>query len=109
MNLIYHLWYDEQVYHLLRRYKLAMCLQDMEGLAPELMVVGPFVYVRFHQGTKKYGGRYSDARLDDWAEWLSKCIKQGFDVLAYFNNDAGGHAPRDAIRFRQRIQMQLMT
>jgi uncharacterized protein YecE (DUF72 family) len=100
-------WYDERVYKLLRRYKVAMCLHDMEGLASQRMVVGPFVYVRFHQGTKKYGGGYSDARLDDWAEWLSKRAAEGLDVFAYFNNDAGGHAPRDAVRLRQRMQMRL--
>jgi uncharacterized protein YecE (DUF72 family) len=100
-------WYDERVYELLRHYKVAMCLHDMEGSASERMVVGPFVYVRFHKGTKKYGGRYSDARLDDWAEWLSERATEGLDVFAYFNNDTGGHAPRDAVRFRQRMQMRL--
>jgi uncharacterized protein YecE (DUF72 family) len=24
-------------------------------------------------------------------------------VFAYFNNDTGGHAPRDAVRLRQKI------
>jgi uncharacterized protein YecE (DUF72 family) len=24
-------------------------------------------------------------------------------VFAYFNNDSGGHAPRDAVRLRQKI------
>ena len=100
-------WYDERVYELLRHYKVAMCLHDMEGSASERMVVGPFVYVRFHQGTKKYGGRYSDARLDDWAEWLSQHATEGLDVFAYFNNDASGHAPRDAARLRQRLQRRL--
>jgi uncharacterized protein YecE (DUF72 family) len=97
-------WYDERVYELLRRYKVAMCLHDMDGSASERILVGPFVYVRFHHGTKKYGGRYSDARLDDWAEWLSAHAGEGLDVFAYFNNDAGGHAPRDAVRLRQRMQ-----
>ena len=53
-------WYDDRVYALLRRYKVALCLHDMEGSATERDRVGPFVYVRFHHGTKKYGGRYSD-------------------------------------------------
>jgi len=96
-------WYDERVYTLLRQYKVALCLHDMEGSATEQIVVGPFVYVRFHHGTRKYGGRYSDARLDDWAEWLAARADEGMDVFAYFNNDTGGHAPRDAVRLRQRI------
>jgi len=28
----------------------------------------------------------------------------GLDVFAYFNNDVGGHAPRDAMRLRNRVK-----
>lgn len=52
---------------------------------------------------QKYGGRYPDERLDEWAEWLAACAGEGLHVFAYFNNDNGGHAPRDAVRLRQRI------
>jgi len=96
-------WYDERAFALMRRHKVALCLHDMEGLASERVVVGPFIYVRFHHGTKTYGGRYSDARLDAWADWLAGRAREGLDVFAYFNNDTGGHAPRDAVRLRQRI------
>jgi len=96
-------WYDERVYELLRRHNVALCLHDMHGSASAKMVVGPFIYVRFHFGTKKYGGRYPDDRLDEWAEWLAARAREGLHVFAYFNNDTGGHAPRDAVRLRQRI------
>ena len=56
-------WYDDRVYALMEKYKVALCLHDMQGSATERIVVGPFLYVRFHHGTKKYGGRYPDARL----------------------------------------------
>jgi uncharacterized protein YecE (DUF72 family) len=62
------------------------------------MVVGTFIYVRFHFGTKKYGGRYPDDRLDEWAEWLAARASEGLPVFAYFNYDTGGHAPRCATR-----------
>lgn len=87
----------------MRRYKVALCLHDMQGLASERLVVGPFIYVRFHHGTRKYGGRYPDERLDSWADWLAGRAGDGLDVFAYFNNDTGGHAPKDAVRLRQRI------
>jgi uncharacterized protein YecE (DUF72 family) len=100
-------WYDEDAYRLLARYKVALCLHDMQGSASGKLVVGPFVYVRFHHGTAKYGGRYPDDRLDDWADWLVDRISDGLDVFAYFNNDTGGHAPRDAVRLRDRIHVRL--
>jgi uncharacterized protein YecE (DUF72 family) len=96
-------WYDDRVYAMLERYKVALCLHDMQGAATERIAVGPFVYVRFHHGTKRYGGRYPDARLESWAEWLADRARSGMEVFAYFNNDTGGHAPRDAVRLRQRL------
>jgi uncharacterized protein YecE (DUF72 family) len=65
------------------------------------------VYARFHFGTTKYGGRYDDQRLDEWADWLADRARANVDVFAYFNNDTGGHAPRDAVRLRRRIHERL--
>ena len=95
-------WYDERVFELLRRYQVALCLHDMPGSASARFVVGPFVYVRFH-GVTKYAGRYGDDHLEDWADWLAACAEEGLDVYAYFNNDTGGHAPRDAVRLRELV------
>ena len=100
-------WYDDRVYALLQKYTVALCLHDMQGSATERIVVGPFIYVRFHHGTRKYGGRYSDERLDSWGAWLAERAAEGLDVFAYFNNDTGGHAPRDAVRLRERIRQRV--
>ena len=101
-------WYVEPVFDLLRNSKVALCLHDMQGSSTGKLLVGPFVYVRFHFGTQKYGGGYDDARLDEWAEWLAQRAGEGLRVFAYFNNDTGGHAPRDAVRLRDRIHRQLI-
>jgi uncharacterized protein YecE (DUF72 family) len=100
-------WYDDRVYALLERHRVSMCLHDMHGSATGRVVVGPCVYVRFHFGTSKYGGRYDDRRLDAWADWLADRARDGIDVFAYFNNDTGGHAPRDAVRLRSRLSDRL--
>ena len=92
----------------MRRYDVALCLHDMQGSATGKMAIGPFIYVRFHGWTKS-SGRYSDERLDEWADWLSERIADGMDVFVYFNNDVGGHAPRDAIRLRDRIHVRIDT
>lgn len=102
-------WYDDRIYALLRKYNVALCLHDMRGSATGKIVVGPFVYVRFHHGTSKYGGRYPDDRLDEWADWLAERAAGGLHVFAYFNNDTGGHAPRDAVRLRDRLRVRLQA
>jgi uncharacterized protein YecE (DUF72 family) len=95
-------WYRDDVCALLERYRVALCLHDMQGSASGFIDVGPFTYVRFH-GTERYSGSYSDERLQRWAEWLSARHRAGKPIYAYFNNDVGGHAPRDATRLRQML------
>jgi uncharacterized protein YecE (DUF72 family) len=77
----------------------------MRGSATARRRVGPFIYARFHgAGEARYGGAYSEGRLRDWAEWLNEPRALGVDVYAYFNNDVGGHAPRDAVTLRRFLE-----
>ena len=92
-------WYAEPVFALLRKHRVALCLHDMQGSASGRLAVGPFVYVRFH-GTQKYSGSYDETTLAEWADWLVERWRGGSGIYAYFNNDTGGHAPRDAVRLR---------
>lgn len=94
-------WYAEEVYALMRRHRAALCLHDMRGSATGRLRVGPFVYVRFHGPSGQYHGGYPDERVQSWAEWLRAQMDDGTDVYAYFNNDVGGHAPRDALTLRR--------
>jgi uncharacterized protein YecE (DUF72 family) len=103
-------WYVDEVLAMLESRKIALCLHDMPGSESGQLATGRFVYVRFHGsvGERKYGGRYSNDVLEGWAEWLSGCLQHGLPVYAYFNNDAGGHAPRDAARLREKIRHRNM-
>ena len=97
-------WYADDVLQLLNRHRVALCLHDMPGSATGRDRVGPFVYVRFHGATGKYGGSYPDDRLRAWADWLTEQRAAGADVYAYFNNDVGGHAPRNAVTLRRFLE-----
>jgi len=97
-------WYNDEVFELLERKGIALCLHDMAGSGTGKVALGPFVYVRFH-GPAKYTGRYDDRVLGGWGEWLAAQMREGRQVFAYFNNDAAGHAPTDAIRLRRAIAL----
>ena len=92
-------WYTDEVFEQLTRHRVALCLHDMRGSATGRLSVGPFVYARFH-GPAKYHGRYADDTLAEWAGWMNDRRRGGTTVYAYFNNDVGGQAPRDAARLR---------
>jgi uncharacterized protein YecE (DUF72 family) len=92
-------WYIPETYSLLDAAGVALCLHDM----PESRVaepVGPLVYIRFHGSGARYGGRYPDDALGEWARRIRDWAAAGLPVWAYFNNDIGGHAVRDAARLR---------
>ncbi len=93
-------WYADYTFETLELHHVALCLHDMRGSAPPRLAVGPLTYVRFHGAGSRYGGRYPDAELSDWASWLRAQHARGRPIYAYFNNDVGGHAPRDAARLR---------
>jgi uncharacterized protein YecE (DUF72 family) len=97
-------WYAKEVMHLLRAHGVALCLHDMRGSATDRTRIASFVYVRFHGPTGEYGGGYPHDRLRAWATWLAAQQAEGADVYAYFNNDVGGHAPRDALTLRGLLQ-----
>ena len=97
-------WYSDAVLRRLERHNVALCLHDMRGSATPRERVGPFVYVRFHGATGRYDGGYPDDRLRRWAEWLREQRQSGVAVFAYFNNDVGGHAPRNALTLRRFLE-----
>jgi uncharacterized protein YecE (DUF72 family) len=97
-------WYDDEVLTLMEQHHVSLCLHDMAGSATGRHQIGPFVYVRFHGATAKYGGSYTEDRLRGWADWLNIQRAAGRDVYAYFNNDIGGHAPRDAATLRRLLE-----
>ena len=101
-------WFDDDILQMLENAGVSFCTHDMPGIDVPRTATGPIAYVRFHGTDEKYRGRYSDETLRDWAGWLSQQHEEeGRDIYAYFNNDAGAQAPRDAMRLRQELESRL--
>ncbi len=88
-------WYTEAVCALLDRRGAAFCEHDLVEARPPRLT-GGFRYLRFHGTTARYGGRYGREALRPVAEDLRRWRRRG-DAYAYFNNDVGGCAVRDAL------------
>jgi len=97
-------WFGEDTQEQLRRHNVAFCSYDMPKLDCPLAATASFVYMRFHGTTQKYGGNYTDAMLKDWAKRLKALSRDLDDVYVYFNNDIGGHAPRNAKRLEELLE-----
>lgn len=97
-------WYKDEIFALLERHDAGFVAHDMPGSKSPRIAVGPIAYLRFHGGEGKYWGRYSDAALLDWADWVAGQLREGRPVWAYFNNDAEAHAIHDAQTLRAMVR-----
>lgn len=93
-------WLTDEVFALLERYGVVLCIHDMPPLHVPLRVTAKFVYLRFH-GDVDHAGDYPPEALAVWAEQMQAWQRQGLAVYAYFNNDAGGMAVRNAVTLKQ--------
>jgi uncharacterized protein YecE (DUF72 family) len=93
-------WYITDTRALLDRYGAGFVAHDFPGKASPRWAAGKVAYVRFHGGVGKYYGRYPEAVLLGWRDWMRRQIDDGRPVWVYFNNDGGGAAIEDAQALR---------
>jgi uncharacterized protein YecE (DUF72 family) len=93
-------WLGPELYRLLERAGAALVIHDALPRHPRV-VTAPFTYRRYHHG---FTGSYSHPFLRREAERLQHELDASLDVYAYFNNDLGGHAVKNALTLRRYLQ-----
>lgn len=93
-------WLQRDVYAVLRRHGAALVLHDLIAEHP-IRLTAAWTYLRFHG--RDYSGTYSHQALSGTARRIRRWLGAGVDVWAFFNNDVGGHAPRDAMKLRRYV------
>ena len=91
-------WFTDDVAACLRAHRIAVCQSDAADWPLWDAVTTDLVYVRLHGHAVTYASRYTQAQLRTWARRIRRWLRAGRDVHVYFDNDAWGHAPRDALR-----------
>ncbi len=91
-------WFDVEVADCLRAHRIAVCQSDAADWPLWDAVTTDMVYVRLHGHTLTYASGYSDTLLKNWAGKIRRWRRKGFEVHVYFDNDAFGYAPFDALR-----------
>lgn len=93
-------WFEAPVYDLLRRHRAALCIADSPRYPRADVVTADFAYLRFHGRTKLFASAYTRTELEREARKIRTWRRSGIEVLAYFNNDAEGHAVANARTLR---------
>jgi uncharacterized protein YecE (DUF72 family) len=94
-------WLCPTVFEILRAHRAALCVHDMIEGHPRKPTTD-WIYLRFHGD--HYQGSYSPQFLTARAREIRSHVREGRDVYAYFNNDAEGHAVRNALDLRRYVQ-----
>jgi uncharacterized protein YecE (DUF72 family) len=89
-------WLDEEIFSILRKYRVAHASVSSLAMPMELTVTTDFLYIRFHGLKGGSAHDYTRAELEPWAAHIREHAKEGKAVNAYFNNDVNVRAPENA-------------
>jgi uncharacterized protein YecE (DUF72 family) len=96
-------WLDQEVFDVLRRYRVANVALSSREMPMCLEITTDFVYVRFHGLEGGATHNYTDRELKLWATFLQKCSKRSVPAFVYFNNDRNTRAPLNALRLMELV------
>jgi uncharacterized protein YecE (DUF72 family) len=96
-------WYSDDTYELLNKFKAGFCIHDMPDKESPRIVTSDVIYVRLHGTTGRYSGRYTKSQLQNWAKWIQTQAKNVRSIYVYFNNDAHGHAIKNAKQLKEQL------
>jgi uncharacterized protein YecE (DUF72 family) len=89
---------------LLRAHDVGLVVSDSPTWPLFERVTSDVMYVRLHGHSRLYTSGYAPSSLDHWADRTREWLAQGLDVFVYFDNDARGRAPHDAVALLGRLE-----
>ncbi len=92
-------WFDEDVKELLSRYETGFVQFHHPELPCPRWRTTRYVYIRMHGKGLLYGGAYDEEDLYELAEYIR--TEDADEIFVYFNNDAHGHAVRNALKLKE--------
>jgi uncharacterized protein YecE (DUF72 family) len=90
-------WFDDEVAALMTRERIAVCQSDAADWPIWQAVTTDLVFVRLHGHSSTYASNYDRSELEGWAARVRQWLREGRDVHVYFDNDAKGFAPWNAL------------
>jgi len=89
-------WLGAETVSICREHNVPICMADWPQFQAETPLTADFVYIRRHGRQGDYAADYSQGELAVDAARIRGHLAGGRDVFIYFNNDAQGHAPKNA-------------
>ena len=97
-------WQETPVRPLLEELGAAYVNVDSPYEHPAGWVTGPRAYIRLHGRGGMYTSDYNLEALDETAAMARQLADQGAkEIYIFFNNDVGGHAPKNALALQEML------
>jgi len=90
-------WMTKKIFSLFEKENIALCMADHPDFLDNLPATADFIYIRRHGEGGSYTTSYSAESLKGDAKVIKDHLKKKKDVFMYFNNDAFGYAPQNAL------------
>ncbi len=98
-------WFQPKIITLLQQFQAGLVWHDCQLFPqPPRIISGNFLYLRFHGVEILYNYEYSPAQLENWAKIIKK-YRLRYPIFAYFNNDPGAAAIRNARQLAEKLHL----
>jgi uncharacterized protein YecE (DUF72 family) len=86
-------WFVDEVYALLRKSNIALCIHDADDHTTPLELTAGFTYLRLRRSS------YDEVRKVEWQDRIRGWSRNGIDVFAYIKHEDNPNAPLIALDF----------
>jgi uncharacterized protein YecE (DUF72 family) len=90
-------WINKKIFNLMEKENAALCMADHPPFLSTLPATADFMYIRRHGKEGNHATSYCTELLKEDAKCIKAHLKKKEDVYLYFNNDAMGYAPKNAL------------
>lgn len=91
-------WFVEDVYRLLEKHAVALCIHDADGHTTPMKLTAPFTYVRLRRS------EYSGELRRQWQDRMRAWSRDGIEVFAYIKHEDNPYAPLIALEFAKGLE-----
>lgn len=97
-------WLCDEVYERLAERDIALVWVSSGEFPQVTQSTARWAYLRFHGLSSTYRHDYTEEEMKPWADRVAEAVARGCDAFCYFNNDAEGHAVRNALTFTDMLR-----
>jgi len=91
-------WFIDDIYELLQKYSVALCIHDADDHTTPIKLTAGFSYVRLRRSV------YDSGQKQEWQDRIRGWARDGIEVFAYIKHEDNPNAPLIALEFAKDLK-----